>query len=136
MSDPAEPSPAGETHETFGLGASSRASRYGPGLSLLGAALWLATIASYVLLKPPPAMRGAAFDRDFATKFLIAFVVAGVGVCVSWTVSALGLFLSLSERRHRPGPRANRGTVLGWLGVGAVAIVVFEIFRIALTTTE
>lgn len=121
--------------EQGGPGASSRASRFGPGLSLLGVALWIATIAAYVMLRPEPTIPGAAFRKEDGMRFLMAFVVTGLGVCIAWSVSAVGFFLSLSERKHRPGKRATRGIVLGGIGVAVVGIVVIEILRVAFTTT-
>lgn len=121
--------------EQPGPGATSRASRFGPGLSLLGVALWIATIAAYVILKPEPSIPGAPFRKEDGMRFLLAFVVTGLGVCVSWSVSAVGFFLSLSERKHRPGKRATRGVVLGGIGVAVVGIVVVEILRVAFKTT-
>jgi hypothetical protein len=118
-----------------GPGATERSSRLGPSLSLLGLALWVVTIALYVLLKPEPAVQGAPFRQDTAIQLLLALVLSGLGVFAAAIVSAIGFFLSLSERRHRPGPRATRGVILGAIGVAALGIVVIEIFRVALETT-
>ncbi|MEW4567347.1 hypothetical protein AB1L88_05715 [Tautonia sp. JC769] len=118
-----------------GPGAPERSSRLGPSLSVLGLALWVVTIAVYVLLKPEPAVPGAPFRKELAVQLLLSLVLSGLGVFAAAIVSALGLFLSLSERRHRPGSRATRGVVLGAIGVAALVAVVFEIFRVALETT-
>ncbi|WP_152050443.1 hypothetical protein [Tautonia marina] len=118
-----------------GPGVPERSSRLGPSLSLLGLALWVVTIALYVLLKPAPGVPGAPFRQETAIQLLLSLVLSGLGVFAAAIVSALGFFLSLSERRHRPGSRATRGVVLGALGIAALGIVVVEILRVALETT-
>ena len=114
-----------------GAGATAASSRLGPGLSVLGLAFWIATIASYLILRPDEAIRGAAVAREDALRLVLTFIVAGIGIFASSIVSALGLFLSLSERGHRPGRRANRGVVLGALGLVGLILVVVETFRLA-----
>ncbi|WP_169979687.1 hypothetical protein [Tautonia rosea] len=120
------------TADTTGPGASERSSRLGPSLSVLGLALWVVTIALYVLLKPAPSVPGAPFRQETAVQLLLSLVLSGLGVFAASIVAALGLFLSLSERRNRPGSRATRGVVLGAIGVAALGIVVVEILRVAL----
>ena len=114
-----------------GPGASASSSRLGPTLSVLGLALWVATIAAYLFLRPDPAIRGEAVARSDALRLILTFVVAGIGIFIAAIVSAFGLFLSVSERSHRPGRRAERGVILGGLGIAALALVVFEILRLA-----
>ena len=123
--------PLNTPNGTSGAGASAASSRLGPGLSLLGLACWIATNAAYLILRPAEAIRGEAVARDDALRLVLTFIVAGIGIFGSAIVSALGLFLSLSERGHRPGRRANRGVVLGALGVLGLALVVIEILRLA-----
>ena len=128
MSQQPSPSPPPPT----GPGVPPPTSRFGPGLSLLGLALWVATIAAYVLLMPTGVVPGEPMGRSLAIRLVLAFVIAALGVFASAIVSAVGLFLSLSEVRNRPGRRARRGVVLGAIGVGVLALVVAEILRLSI----
>lgn len=118
-----------------GPGIPERVSRLGPSLSLLGLALWVMTIALYVLLKPSASQPGEPFQQDTTIQLLLSLVLSSLGVFAASIVAALGFVLSLSERRHRPGSRATRGVVLGAIGIAALGIVVVEILRVALVTT-
>lgn len=124
-----------EPTELSGAGASPRSSRIGPSLSLLGLALWVVTIALYLMLKPEEAMPGEPVARSMAIQIVLAFVVGSLGVFLSSIVAAVGLFLSLSEQRYHPGRRATRGIVLGAIGVAALVLVIAEIFRLAFLKT-
>ena len=124
-----------QSPELSGPGASARASRLGPSLSLLGLAFWVVTFAVYLLLKPIPSLPGEPFRRETGIQLLLTFVLSGIGVFAASIFAALGLFLSLSERRHHPGPRATRGVVLGGMGCALLIFVVVEILRVAFQTT-
>jgi len=113
-----------------GPGASSRLSRLGPSFSVLGLALWGLTIMAYYLLKPSGLVPGEAMPPGQALRLVLTFVIAALGIFAATIVSALGLFLSASEQRERPGRLANRGVVLGSLGVAALLLVIAEIFRL------
>ncbi len=128
------PNPNSESNAAPGVGASVRASRLGPSFSILGISLWLVTIASYFLLKPPiplPESEEGQVDRDAAIRLLITLIVTGLGIFASAIFAAIGLFLSVSKSRQQPGPRARRGIILGWIGIGALGLVIAEILRIA-----
>ncbi|RUL82512.1 hypothetical protein [Tautonia sociabilis] len=122
-SDPTGPAP------------SPRARRLGPSLSLFGLACWVGTIALYLLLRPADPPPGEAMPQGTPMRFVLAFVVASLGVFASAIISAVGLFLSLTERRGLRDSGTTRGVVLGSIGVGVLVLVVAEIIRMAFSTT-
>jgi len=113
--------------DDFGVGAA--ASRSGPGLSLAGLVVWIATIGTYYAFAPEAPMQGTTLDRLGTRNLVIAVVIGAFGTFAASILSALGMLLSLAERTHRPGRRAKLGVAGGVAGVAALLLVLIEIFR-------
>ncbi len=109
------------------IGVSPGASRHGPTLALTGLIAWAFTIAAYLLIKPPDPMPGSSLAKPETTRLIIAIVLGAFGTFAGSILSAIGMLLSLAERKHRPGLRATLGVAGGIAGIAALLLVILEI---------
>jgi hypothetical protein len=111
------------------IGIGPNASRHGPSIALAGLIVWAGTILGYFLIGPPDPTPGVQMERPDIIRLVFAVVLGGVGTFAGSILSAIGMLLSLAERKHRPGLRATRGVSEGIVGIGVLLLVLVEILR-------